>query len=286
MTTISPAALAGRRRVEFVPAPAPAAPLCKRNHTLYQRTEFRDGETVSDVSCARCLRAERIQAAAYAVRFVKQIVCVKNCRLCGDSFEVKRYNTTQKLCYECKESPKKPLNSIMCVDNCVFCGAEFRKSRSNADQKKCSKKCSVFVTARAAAEAYAISNAEPVTVKPDSVTLKPEPTMFQKTAVFSCSMCGKKSTSAVCENCNEKHILNNYMTFEKKTFTERTTVINFRKVHEKDAKEGLLDFRCPSPAKKVYRTEDEANSFIALVHADDRFIHPYVCRCGAIHIGH
>lgn len=233
------------------------------------------------------MRAERIQAAEAAVHFVKSIVCVKTCQKCEKSFTVKRYNTRKRKCDECVAAEKKQFHSIMCVDNCVFCGEEFLKDRGHSAQRKCSKKCEAAVAAHEkAAAAYAFRNDAPVQVEPDVVTLKPERNIFRKTTIVNCSVCGAKSASSVCENCNEEHVTSNYMTFEKKGFVERKTVINLRKVHEKDKKEGIFDFRCPNPSKKVYRTEDEANAFISLVHSDDQFIHPYVCRCGAIHIGH
>ena len=44
--------------------------------------------------------------------------------------------------------------------------------------------------------------------------------------------------------------------------------------------------RCPTPYKKVFTTEQLARDWIARVHPGDDSILPYLCRCGARHIGH
>lgn len=43
---------------------------------------------------------------------------------------------------------------------------------------------------------------------------------------------------------------------------------------------------CPHPEKKVYVTRNQARRFIKAYHPFDKDIHPYVCECGALHIGH
>lgn len=43
---------------------------------------------------------------------------------------------------------------------------------------------------------------------------------------------------------------------------------------------------CPHPEKKVYVTRNQARRFIKAYHPFDKEIHPYICECGAIHIGH
>lgn len=43
---------------------------------------------------------------------------------------------------------------------------------------------------------------------------------------------------------------------------------------------------CPRPYKKTFVTEELALAFIDKAHSNDKTIIPYLCPCGAIHIGH
>lgn len=56
-------------------------------------------------------------------------------------------------------------------------------------------------------------------------------------------------------------------------------------VKDNERKINMFDVRCPNPYKKVYRTKEEALSFIQNTHDDSPRLRPYPCRCGAIHIG-
>lgn len=65
-----------------------------------------------------------------------------------------------------------------------------------------------------------------------------------------------------------------------------------RKLQEQAHAERYLDLAlqpgalCPKPFKRVFPTEEVAQTFIDLTFPEDRRLHPYVCRCGAVHIGH
>lgn len=43
---------------------------------------------------------------------------------------------------------------------------------------------------------------------------------------------------------------------------------------------------CPTPRKRTYASMTEATDHIAQDFRHDKDLRPYVCRCGAIHIGH
>lgn len=85
---------------------------------------------------------------------------------------------------------------------------------------------------------------------------------------------------------NEEHLAASYHAVTEKKFSPRITHEDTRTVTETQTKEDEFDVRCPHSSKKVYRTWEEAERFILEVHPLDNYIHPYTCRCGAIHIGH
>lgn len=85
----------------------------------------------------------------------------------------------------------------------------------------------------------------------------------------------------------QRNILtNSYVPVVEKKFQPRITDKDLRAVRQREPQHDAFDFLCPTPVKKVYRTQEEAEAFIKDAHPNDEYIHPYPCRCGAIHIGH
>src|SRR5690606_24362060 len=58
--------------------------------------------------------------------------------------------------------------------------------------------------------------------------------------------------------------------------------------HRAMLSEGRPDLagKCTRPDKKVFEDTRKAWDWIEEHHPDDQIIHPYVCMCGELHIGH
>jgi hypothetical protein len=75
-------------------------------------------------------------------------------------------------------------------------------------------------------------------------------------------------------------------TYKPKRRQVPTTREHVQKVSKRRSTERMLDFRCPTPYKQMFRSLDEAQEFIDAVHPDDAGLEPYACTCGAHHFGH
>lgn len=75
---------------------------------------------------------------------------------------------------------------------------------------------------------------------------------------------------------NEQHIQQNYKQKRAKPHSDQS--------RQSAARE--FDFRCPTPYKQGFLTEELALEYIKVVHPDEQNFGPYKCRCGSIHVGH
>jgi hypothetical protein len=82
---------------------------------------------------------------------------------------------------------------------------------------------------------------------------------------------------------NEEYVQETYKPQRRQVPTTREHV---QKVSKRRSTERMLDFRCPTPYKQMFRSLDEAQEFIDAVHPDDAGLEPYACTCGAHHFGH
>ena len=215
----------------------------------------------------------------------KSVVIVQQkCAYCGIIFDRFEENATQVTCssackrkykrlqapshaaqapiIELKKFSLKTNQRLVVTQQCIICSASFKKYIMDEEHVACSSSC------RNKVKKMRLSGAMPLTEQ-DAIQ-------------------AERDNAEVAEKLrlHEEIMATMYRDISEKKFTPRTTEENLRKVRQWQEKANEFDFLCPRPLKKVYRTWEEAEAFILEKHPDDNYIHPYICRCAAIHIGH